>query len=397
MKTFVQICLALTSMVALGLGLPSLAAAQGFDFDTPNLDKTPAKKSTPDIPLGSFGGLNLGVLFDVRYMASGDNAPGMVIHVNELNITGNIGNNISVLAEQLLPTSRLSGVEDQIGDDHGFVYAIFSNTSFLPPGTAFKIGRFRFKWGIDAVLDAPANPIYPLTRKNLGFITDKGVELSGFFGPLDYTLGVADGPENVEENVINSTGEFIGVVNRSVKNNSLPIVVRLSTKIGASKAGLSYFDGMSWAYANFTPNMPNVSFRAQHPGGMADRSKIIYRQHAAVDYSIKWEKFDFALEYSRGYDRDSRVNSVYGTAGYFARVDYDVKPQSMSIQLQYDQYDDGRPGVKDETGLSLGLQLYVYEQAFIRIGYMYNRLGLAQADDAGMYNNTGFAQFYLPL
>ena len=95
----------------------SHAIAQGFDFENPNLDKPQEKKSGNDLQLGSFGGLNLGVLFDVRYLAIDGNSPGTLVHVNELNITGNIGDNISILAEQLLPTSRLSGIEDQIGDD----------------------------------------------------------------------------------------------------------------------------------------------------------------------------------------------------------------------------------------------------------------------------------------
>lgn len=373
------------------------AHAQGFDFDSPNLDKPQEMKNTNDVSLGSFGGLNLGVLFDVRYMAIEGNSPGTIVHVNELNITGNIGDNISILAEQLLPTSRLSGIEDQVGDDHGFVYAIFSNLPLLPSGTAFKIGRFRFKWGIDAVLDAPTNPIYPLTRKNLGFISDKGIELAGFFGDLDYTLGLADGPEYVEEVVEDSGGAPIGVINKSVRNNSLPLFLRVSTKFSSSKIGISYFDGNSWAYTNFMSPMPNASKRARHPGGMADRSMLYYRKHGAIDYLVKWEKFDLALEYSQGVDQDSNMNLTYNTRGYFSRLDYNIKPQSLSLQLQYDQYSDGRPGVKDEKSLSAGLQYFIHDQAFIRVGFMYNRLGLSSSDQSGMIENIGFTQFYLPL
>ncbi|MBY0415851.1 MAG: hypothetical protein K2Q18_16890, partial [Bdellovibrionales bacterium] len=122
----------------------NIAYGQQLDFDSPNIDKPQEKKKVNDISLGELGGLNFGLLFDERYMVVGKNSPGTVVHVNELNITGNIGENISILAEQLLPTSRLAGSEDQTGDDHGFVYGIFSNIPFLPSGTAFKIGRFRF-------------------------------------------------------------------------------------------------------------------------------------------------------------------------------------------------------------------------------------------------------------
>lgn len=387
----------LFGVILLGACFSNYGQAQEFDFESPNLGKPPEKEAKNDIPLGSFGGLNLGVLFDVRYMAVGANAPGTVVHVNELNITGNIGDNISILAEQLLPTSILSGVEDQVGDDHGFVYAIFSNIPFLPSGTAFKIGRFRFKWGIDAVLDAPANPIYPLTRKNLGFITDRGIELAGFLGDVDYTLGLADGPQFVEEEVMGSSSSPIGVVNKSVKNNSMPVFLRISSKFSSSKIGLSYFDGQSWAYTNFLDYMPNTSKRSRHPGGMADRSKLLYRQHGAIDYSVKLGKFDLALEYSQGVDRDSDMNMTYQTKGYFSRLDYVITPQKLSLQLQYDQYDDGRIGIKDEKSLSAGLQLFIHDQAFIRVGYTYNHLGISSEDMIGMFDDVGFVQFYLPL
>ncbi len=372
--------------------------AQGFDFTDPKIDKAPAKEAKKDdIPLGSFGGLNLGVLFDLRYMTVGSNAPGTVIHVNELNITGNIGDNISILAEQLLPTSLLSGSEDQIGDDHGFVYGIFSNISFLPAGTAFKIGRFRFKWGIDAVLDAPANPIYPLTRKNLGFITDRGAELSGFLGDIDYTLGLADGPQFTDEIVTDASNQQIGMVNKAIKNNSVPVILRLSQKLSSSKIGLSYFDGKSWAYTNFLDYMPNTPKRSRHPGGMADRSRLLYRQHGAVDYSIKWQKYDVALEYSQGKDRDSTMDQNYYTKGYFSRLDYAIQPGKTNIQLQYDQYHDGRPGVKDEKSIAAGVQIFIQDQAFVRVGYMYNHLGITPEDSVGVFDDTGFVQFYLPL
>ena len=391
--------LLISAILAFCLCVSNFAKAQEFDLESPNLDKPVDKKEKKkdDIAVGDLGGLNFGVLFDVRYMAVGNNAPGTVIHVDELNITGNIGDNISLLVEQLLPTSLQSGLEDQIGDDHGFAYAIFSNISFLPPGTAFKIGRFRFKWGIDAVLDSPANPIYPLTRKNLGFVSDRGIELSGFLGEIDYTIGLADGPGFTEEIVTNSVGNPIGVVNKSAKNNIMPVIVRISNKFSSSKIGLSYFNGKSWGYTNFMDHTPNKSFRASHPGGAADRSILLLRQHGAIDYSLRWDKFDLALEYSQGLDTDSMLNRNYQTIGYFSRIDYAIKPQKLNLQLQYDQYDDGHENMKDEKSLSAGLQLFIQDQAFIRFGYMYNRLGLTSGEMSGMFENTGFVQFYLPL
>ncbi len=46
---------------------------------------------------------------------------------------------------------------------------------------------------------------------------------------------------------------------------------------------------------------------------------------------------------------------------------------------------------------ALDYQIYIHDQAFIRIGYMYNRLGLFSKDNSGVIDNIGFTQFYLPL
>ena len=74
-----------------------------------------------------------------------------------------------------------------MGHDHGFVYAIFTNLPGLPADLAVKVGRIRFRYGIDAVSDAPANPARNLVYKNLGMISDKGIEVSGYYGDLDYS------------------------------------------------------------------------------------------------------------------------------------------------------------------------------------------------------------------
>ena len=61
-----------------------------------------------------------------------------MIHVNELVVSANVTDNISLLLEQLLPTSELISL---VGDDHGFATALVSNLPYLPAGTALKIGR----------------------------------------------------------------------------------------------------------------------------------------------------------------------------------------------------------------------------------------------------------------
>jgi hypothetical protein len=375
------------SVLILSLALAEQGFAQ-LDLESPKLAAPPAKEEK-----SSFGNINFGGLFDVRYMAVGDRAPGTMIHVDELVITANIGDNISILAEQLLPTSRLSGADDVIQDDHGFVYAIFSNIPFAPSGTAFKIGRFRFKWGIDAALDSPTNMLYPLTRKNLGFISDRGLELSGFFGPVDYELGVADGPEFIEAMITDASGNVVGTVRSNVVNNSAPLFLRLASNASFStslRLGISYFDGVSWPYVNNMPPMPNMRLRAQMPGGMPDVSQLVYKQKLAGDATYRWRKASLNLEYSQGQDRFAD-GSETTTRGYFSRLDYTIKPQRLGLAVQYDQFDDGLVSSEDERSVAGSIQVFLHEQAFLRLGYILNRIGESSRE------NVWFTQFYLPF
>jgi len=316
-----------------------------------------------------------------------------MIHVDELVITANIGDNISILAEQLLPTSRLSGADDIIQDDHGFAYAIFSNIPFTPPGTAFKIGRFRFKWGIDAAQDSPTNMLYPLTRKNLGFISDRGLELSGFLGPVDYELGVADGPEFIEAVVTDTSGNMVGTVRRNVQNNSAPLFLRLATNASFSTSlrfGISYFDGESWPYVNNMTPMSNMRLRAQMPGGMPDVSQLAYKQKLAGDATYRWRKLGLNLEYSQGHDRFAD-GSETTTRGYFLRFDYTLKPQQLAVAAQYDQFDDGLALSEDERSVGGSVQVFLHEQAYLRLGYILDPVEESSRED------VWFTQFYLPF
>ena len=129
----------------------------------------PIPKEAPS--LGPFSNLNFGGLIDYRYIpaprTSTAGAGFLVIHVNELFVSTNIGEHISILAEQLLLTS---GQETTVGQDHGFVYATFTNLPYLPSDLSFRLGRFRFRYGIDAVSDSAINPVRTLVYKDIGFI-----------------------------------------------------------------------------------------------------------------------------------------------------------------------------------------------------------------------------------
>lgn len=380
-------------LVALAFFCRAGAASAQLDFDAPALGEAPEKEAVGGAVSGGTSNISFGGLFDVRYMAMGANAPGAMVHVDELVLTANIGDNISILAEHLLPTSKLAGADDIIQDDHGFVFALFSNIPYTPQGTAFKIGRFRFKWGIDAVLDSPSNMLYPLVKKNLGFITDRGLELSGFIGPVDYSAGLADGPEFVDNMVMDGTGKELGTLRRNVSNNSLPLVARLSTNVDFSRllrVGVSYFDGMSWPYMNGMTRMPGMGARTEMPGGMPDTSQLVYKQKWAADCTIKWKRLDLQAEYSQGRDRFTDGTKEL-TRGYFGRLDYAFMPGKLLAQTQYDRFDDGVALTKDEQSAGVGVQIFIHDQAFIRLGYILNRI------EGSARPNVSFTQFYLPF
>ena len=130
------------------------------------------------------------------------------LHVVELFLSTNIGDHISLILEQLLVTSKMG---DTVGQDHGFVYAVFSEMPWLPSDWSIKAGRFRTHFGIDTHLDSAThilrNPIY----KNLGIFTDKGIELSGFYKSFDWSISLINGIDSVLDNVNANSGNVAEV------------------------------------------------------------------------------------------------------------------------------------------------------------------------------------------
>lgn len=351
-----------------------------FDFESPELAAPLVKEE--GLRVGPVSNINFGGLLDMRYIVPEGSAGGMVIHVDELVITANIGDNISLLAEQLLPTSVLESV---VGDDHGFVYATIANLPGLPLGTALRVGRFRLKYGIDATIDAPANPVYPLVRKNLGFISDKALELAGFIGPIDYTIAVADGPDHIESTVYDDKGNPIGRINQEITNDSKPLVVRISGNVFSNfNLGLSHFRGESWQYINGMAGAGKHAF-----GGMVDRSTIIYKKRTTIDLAYRLWKLDLLAEYNQGEDFLAGKNPK--VKGYYLRTDYAILPGQLGLLFQYDFWDDGRTGTNNEDSISMALTWYIIEQAFVRVAYTYNQL---KNEDR---KNTGVVQLYLPF
>ena len=215
---------------------------------------------------GAFSDLIFGGALDIRRITRGQDlipdrqnwdAGTTLIHVAEFVVTTSVGEHVSILGEQLLTTSPLG---TQVADDHGFIYAILTGLPVLPNGASLKIGRFRHGFGIDTKSDAAANPLYNLVRKNIGFISDRGLQLNGFVGPVSYTLSLADGPDSlrtVTDGTV-STGIRIGPhgsgggILKPIRNNSPPLFLHVNGNLPLFGKRIwlsaSYFDGNSYPF-----------------------------------------------------------------------------------------------------------------------------------------------------
>jgi len=337
-----------------------------FDLD----QKEPAA-DTKGLSVGPITNINFGGLLDLRYIASDGDAPNLMIHVNELVVSANVTDNISLLLEHLLPTTKLTSL---VEDDHGFANAIITNIPLLPVGTALKIGRYRFKYGVDARLDAPANPLYPLVRKNLGFISDLGIELSGFFGPVTYNASMLNGPDHLEVPSI-----------VPIRNNSKPVAIRLAGELpGGLETGVSYFEGRSWPYMN------GMHMEGAHaPGGVVDKSRLVFKRRLTADMAYRIWRLDILGEGNYGMDYADGMRAT--VQGYYGRIDFSLLPRRLVLSGQYDFWDDGLAETGDEHTLSGAVTYYMTSQVLIRAAYAYERL------KGNPRPNTGTLQLYLPF
>ncbi len=295
----------------------------------------------------------------------------MDIHVAELFMTTNIGDSISILAEQLLVTSPMG---DTIGQDHGFVYAIFSNIPLLPENISLKMGRTRFRYGIDAKLDSPANTLRSPVYKSIGMITDKGVELSGYAGSFEWSLGIMNGADTLTKTVTTTDGGTATITTAN-RISSKPVVARASIEATDSiLIGASAYTGKGYSVLSTQGFGRDMIFN-----GAWDRSKLVYKNRAAFDILYKASaKWQFAGEYGMGRDIDNGSNFDIST--YFIRSDYQIIPQKLALQLQYEFYDDGRPETSlaniDTGNLGIGLQYHITQQSWLRGSWTQDDIGL---------------------
>jgi len=358
--------------------------AEGLNLEAPQLE---AKKDE-GFSAGPINNLNLRCALDLPMYFPRPGAPterhlGMAnfdIHVAELFLTTNVGDHISVLAEQLLVTSKMG---DMVGQDHGFVYAIFSNIPGLPENWSLKAGRTRFRFGVDARLDSPASTLRSPVYKTLGTITDKGIELSGYSGPIEWSLGVMNGVDSIEVPVVTKTGEE-ATVEMDTRNGSKPVVARVSADVTDwFGLGVSGFSGKTYpVYSHYGLAMHDLIFN-----GHTDEERLIYKNRGAVDAKLKLgSRLDLSGEYAFGNDRDEGQSLKVWSA--FGRLDYRIIPSKLSAQIQYEYFNDGRDVVitegqpyKDSGNVGLGVVYYLTDQSWIRLAWL--------QDDRGLFRTRG--------
>ncbi len=312
-----------------------------FSFDEPAAETEEA--GGLNLLSDAFGNLVFGGALDIRRITRGqDLLPDRgnwdtgttLIHVAEFVVTTSVGEHISILGEQLLTTSPLG---TQVADDHGFVYAILTGLPVLPKGAALKIGRFRHTFGIDTKSDAAANPLYNLVRKNLGFISDRGMQLNGYAGPVSYVLSLADGPDSLRTVPAGTVSSGIrigphgsgGGVLKPIRNNSPPVFLHLNGNLSLWGKriwlGASYFDGNSYPF-----NPMN---------GDVNPSTLVYKRRVGVATNFKVWRFDIAAEYSRGTDTQllkyTENPSSATVEGCYLHAELPLT-ETLDVRLKYD-------------------------------------------------------------
>ncbi len=340
---------------------PDPEKEQTLQLEEPTL--APPPKEEP-LSLGPISNITIGGLLDYRYIPGprtlSTGTGFLVIHVNELFISANIGENISILAEQLLITS---GRESIVGQDHGFVYATFTNLPLLPSDLSFRIGRFRFRYGIDAVMDAAINPVRTLVYKNIGFISDRGLELSYFWRWFEVSAAVVNGPEEKTVGEPDTGAELrVGSGNR----NRL-IAVRGSVDIpGGPQIGLSYFHGNAPRVVNLSGFDPDTMiFNAE-----LDEKTLVLKDRYTVDAKYSLQRFDFAGEYTLGTD-DFKPTEL-DVEGYYLRTDVTLFPRKLKWLFQYDQWKDGDSLSSDDPAFSTAATYYITDESLLRGVYLLN-------------------------
>jgi hypothetical protein len=373
-----------TNAHAQPVGRPDLSLKNSplLNFEKAKLD--PSQQNASSLTVGPFNNINFGGAVDMRLYAPQSHGPTYShlgaahfdLHVVELFLTTNIGDHISLLLEQLLITSKM---DDPVGQDHGFVYAVFSEIPWLPRDWSLKLGRFRTHFGIDTHLDSATHILRNPAYKNIGIFTDKGLELSGFWKSFDWSVSVVNGIDSVLDSINTNPGHE-AEVRRAQATNSKPVVARLGFDLSNNfNLGLSGFSGLTHPVTSeYGYSMSDMLFNAR-----LNEGKIVYKNRYAADMTLKISsKFKIAAEYCTGIDRDEGYTRTVSSA--FTRVDYKIIPQKLTLALQYEYFNDGRTNEIMDTGtIGAALSYHLNEQSWLRIGWLQDDRGLFRSKATG--------------
>ncbi|MEK7298748.1 MAG: hypothetical protein AAB066_02545 [Candidatus Margulisiibacteriota bacterium] len=308
-----------------------------LDLENPDIGRS----ATPEtVSAGPIQNINFGGAFDARFLVPSGEKGRLLLHVSELVLTATIGDNISILAEQLLQTDDLVSV---VGQDHGFAYAIFSNYPFFPEGFSVKVGRFRAKWGYDARSDSASNMIQSLAIRSVGQITDLGIEVSGYLAQsVDFNIALQNGPNTLFIDTTDGTGGTIQAKNMA-ENPRNSYFARLYNELSSNLGvGVSYFSGNSYSWRNGL----GFSHETMQVYGTLDRSQLVGIQRYAIDAALKVGKWTFNGEF--GFGSDTGPGAERQVQAYMGRLDYDFVPGVFSGMLQIDYIHDGDSGTEDQ-------------------------------------------------
>lgn len=186
-------------------------------------------------------------------------------------------------------------------------------------------------WSLEAVC----------VRKNIGFISDRGLQVNGYIGPVAYVASLADGPDSlrtvtdgtVESGIrIGPHGSGGGIL-KPIRNNSPPVFLHVNgTPSLLGKRiwfGGSYFDGNSYP---FNPN-----------NGDVNPSTLFYKRRFGLATKFKIWRLDLAAEWVRGTDtyllkyaqtpiKGDRTATV---EGYYLHAEIPLT-ETIDVRLKYD-------------------------------------------------------------
>lgn len=360
----------------------SLKNSPLLNFEKAKLDTS--QQSASPLKVGPFNNINFGGAVDMRFYASQPYGPTYShlgaahfdLHVVELFLSTNIGDHISLLLEQLLITSKM---DDPVGQDHGFVYAIFSEIPWLPRDWSLKAGRFRTHFGIDTHLDSATHILRNPAYKNIGIFTDKGFELSGFWKNFDWSVSVTNGIDSVLDSINTNSGHE-AELRRAQATSSKPVVARLGFDLTNNlNFGLSGFSGLTHpVVSEYGFAMSDMLF-----GARLNEGKVVYKNRYAADATLKVSsRFKIAAEYCTGIDRDDGHTHTVWSA--FTRMDYKIIPQKLTLALQYEYFNDGRSNEIVDTGtIGAALSYNLNEQSWLRIGWLQDDRSLFRSKVTG--------------